>query len=193
LKELEQQNTETVGKLEGAVSYISEILSLQQHYAATEEEIRQRVALSRLLEDAIRVQMGALDKRGIRVERDFDPQMPDLIIDKNRLVQVLVNIIKNGYEAMDGLKDGPVEKVMRFKSYKENGWAAIDISDTGIGLEPQDNEVVFQYGKSKKGSSGFGLYYCKMFVESNKGLLTIQSPGKGMGATVSIKLPIANG
>jgi signal transduction histidine kinase len=53
---------------------------------------------------------------------------------------------------------------------------------------PADSGLIesFEFGKSFKGSSGVGLYYCRMFVEANRGELSITSPGKEKGTTVRI-------
>ena len=84
------------------------------------------------------------------------------------------------------------EKWIAFKSFSREGSVWLEITDSGIGIEPDEIETIFEFGKSHKGSSGFGLYYCKMFVEANNGTLTINSPGRGKGAMVSVTLPAAN-
>jgi len=175
--------------IDAAVSYISEILTLQHAYDAREQEVRERTDLNSLIEDATRMQKGALEKRGISVEEDLDHNIPKLLIDKNRLMQVMVNLIKNSYEAIDELKDGGKEKVIRIKSFAEEGDVGFEITDSGIGIEPGDMEAILEFGKSRKGSPGIGLYYSKMFVETNKGTLNISSPGRGKGATVRVSFP----
>jgi signal transduction histidine kinase len=61
--------------------------------------------------------------------------------------------------------------------------------DTGIGLETGEAEGLFEFGKSKKGSSGFGLTYCREFVEAHKGSIVLTSPGPGKGTTVRVAFP----
>ena len=78
-------------------------------------------------------------------------------------------------------KDDPV-----LKTFEKNGCVGFEINDNGIGLDPEEIDHIFDFGKSYKGSSEFGLYYCKMFVEDNSGTLNITSPQKGEGTTVSV-------
>jgi len=186
----ETQMEETCNKINGGVSYISDILALQQAYVASEQETRERTSLNSLIYDAIRMQTGALEKRGITIKEDLSSDLPNLIIDKNRLLQVLVNLIKNSYEAIDELGDDDREKVISFRSFAEDENIGFQITDTGIGIEPERIGTIFEFGRSNKGSSGFGLHYCKMFVEANRGTLNVGSPGKGKGVTVRVMFKI---
>ena len=166
-------------------SYISEILSLQQTYVSINHDMREIVDLNRLIEDAIKMQMGALEKRGIQVKKQFEDDLPKLLIDKNRFMQVIINFIKNSYEAIDLNKNKTDDKMIILRSIVKGDQVGLQILDTGIGVDPRQIDKIFEYGKSNKGSLGFGLHYCKRFVESNDGTLTFDSSGIGKGATIS--------
>ena len=181
-----KKQADTFNRMEKALAYISEILSLQQTYASREQEAKELVDLNDLIDDAIRMQMGALEKRRIFIKKQFDDSVPKLLIDKNRLMQVIVNFIKNSYEAIDAKKNNTGEKVIAFSSFVENGRVGFRISDNGIGIDPEKIEKIFELGQSRKGSTGFGLHYCKMCVEANSGTVAFTSPGPGEGATVSV-------
>ena len=189
LKNHTDQTRKTVGDIDRAVSYISDILTLQQSYAARELETKERVDLNRVLEDAVRMQAGALEKRGIVVKKDLASRLPNLLVDKGRLIQVVVNLIKNSYEAIDQVADQNQEQRIIFKSFHDGGHVGFEITDTGEGIAPAELASICEFGYSLKGSSGFGLYYCKSFVEANNGTLTVSSPGKGKGATISVVFP----
>jgi len=171
-----------------AVNYITEIISLQQNYAAGERENRQLTNLNVLLNDALKMQTSALKVREIEVQKDFNSDLPLLTIDKNKLMQVIVNLIKNAYESIDELNSD--EKMIRLTTFKSEDSIGFKIADTGIGIEPNRLKSILEFGRSGKGSSGFGLYYCKMFVEANKGALTINSDGKNKGASIKIAFDI---
>jgi len=184
------QNKDAYKKIEGAISYIAEVISLQQAYAAGQQETRERVNLNNLIEDAIRMQMGTIEKRGIKIRRDLDKNISNLMTDKSKLIQVINNFIKNSYEAIDEIRDGNQEKWIAFKSFADGRYVGFEISDNGIGIDPAHLENIVEFGESSKGSTGFGLYYCKMFVEANNGTLSITSPGKGKGTTVRVEFAI---
>jgi PAS domain S-box-containing protein len=175
-----------IDKIDAAISYISEILSLQQSYATAEHEMRENHDLNSLIEDAIRMQTGQFEKRNISVRRELDPKLSNLLIDKNRLMQVLVNLIKNSYEAIDEL-NGNNDRTITFRTSSDNGKTRLEIADSGIGIDPALIPRIYDFGKSSKGSTGFGLHYCKIFVEANNGSVSISSPGKGKGTTVKVE------
>lgn len=179
----------TMGKLAGAVNYISDVLSLQQGYAATEQEDREVVSLNGLIEDAIRMQEGALMKRRIEIRRELAPESPRLTINRNRLMQVVVNVIKNGYEAIDEVPEEGARNCITFKTEQRDGRVELVIADSGIGIPQELSQSVFDLGKSEKGSSGFGLYYCKKFVEANGGEISIAPVGGERGTEVHIVFP----
>ncbi len=181
------QKMQTVDKIESALSYVSEILSLQQAYSVKGQRTKEMINLNTLLEDAARMQFGALETRNITVEKDLAPQLPGLVIEKNRLMQVMVNFIKNGYEAIDELQGDGMNMQITLRSFSDNGYLGFEISDTGCGIENEEIEKVYEFGTSSKGSSGFGLHYCRVFVEANDGVLKLSSPGKGKGSTVLVK------
>ncbi len=188
--EHEERQSHSIRKMDDTLSYISDILTLQQVYGASRQEIEEQTDLNRVLEDAIRMQAGTLKKRGITVKKDLEVNLPELLIDKNRLMQVIVNFIKNSYEAIDERNSHNAEKMISVKSFVNNGLVGFEITDTGIGINPEQIDTFLELEKSGKGSSGFGLYFCKMFVEANKGTLSITSPGKGKGATVFVSFEI---
>ncbi|MBU2646498.1 PAS domain S-box protein [bacterium] len=180
-------NVKAIRKIFSAVSYMGEIISLQQSYASSGRETRELVNLNLLLEDSIRMQQSSLEKRRITIEKDLAKNLPLLKIDKNKLMQVIVNLIKNSYEAIDALKDPDGEKRISFRTFREKAEVGFEIADSGIGIEPEKIKTMFGFGESAKGSSGFGLYYSKMFVESNQGVLEFTSAGVGQGALVRVR------
>ncbi len=187
MSEQVQDNQNAIHKIFSAVSYVAEIISLQQSYATSGSETHQLVDLNLLLEDSIRMQQSALEKRRIIIAKDLTQNLPLLKIDKNKLMQVLVNLIKNSYEAIDSAIDPDMEKRIHFRTFTDEEQVGFEISDTGIGIHPEKIDSIFDFGESAKGSSGFGLYYSKMFVESNQGILEFNSEGTGHGASVRMQ------
>jgi signal transduction histidine kinase len=159
---------------------------MQQSYAASEQEFKQRVDLHALIDDAIQIQMGSLERKGIVVEQKLDDHLPMVLLDKNRLMQVIINLIKNSSEAFERLEPDNRKKTIRIKTFAGNGHVGFEIADNGIGIDQENIDHIFDFGKSYQRSSGIGLYYCKMFVEDNGGTLDVSSPASGQGITVRV-------
>ena len=109
--------------------------------------------LNTLIESALQMQAGALDKRGIAIDRDLQGDLRELPIDRNRMVQVLVNLIKNAYEAIDARPETGAPGQIHVKSYSDRGRIIVEITDSGIGIDPGRIEEILELGKSRKGST----------------------------------------
>jgi PAS domain S-box-containing protein len=186
----QEHRQEVLHKIDTALSYVAEILTLEQSYGPRALQMQETVDLNRLVTDALRMQAGSLHNRNIEVLPELSREPLFLKIDKNRLMQTLVNLIRNSCDAVDQLADAARHHILRVRTFAGKGRKVFEIEDTGIGLEGNP-EVYFEFGKSLKGSSGFGLTYCRDFVEQNGGTIQLTSPGRGLGATVRIELPTA--
>jgi PAS domain S-box-containing protein len=186
LKDFQANLHRNVEKMQTSLDYVGDILSLQQTYAPGEKEIRQMTDLNTLIGSALQMQMATLDKRGIAVTRDLQQDLRQIMIDRNRMVQVLVNLITNAYEAINARPEAGVTGQIHVKSYSDKARIIVEITDSGIGIDPGRIEEILELGRSRKGSTGLGLYYCKMFMQNNNGMLAINSPGIDQGTTLRL-------
>ncbi len=188
LEENRIERDQRLDRIESALSYVAEILSLEQSYGPGALRVKETVDLNGLLKDAFRLQGGSIQERQIEVVKKLSGDPLLLRIDKTRLMQVVLNLIRNSYEAIDQLNDGSCQRKIEIATFREDGRAGFQITDTGIGLEPANAEEYFEFGKSLKGASGFGLTYCRDFVEASNGHIELTSPGSGKGTTVKVVL-----
>ena len=152
------RNGDALGKMDRALSYVSEILTMQQAYAASEQEFKQSVDLNALIDDALSIQMGSLERKGIVVEQKLDAHLPRLLIDKNRLMQAIINLIKNSSEALERPEPDRRKKMIQIKTFAGKGHVGFEIADNGIGIDQENIDHIFDFGKSYQRSSGLGLY-----------------------------------
>lgn len=113
------------------------------------------------------------------------------MVEKNKLMQVLINLLKNSCDAIDDHPEKSDHEIV-VKTFQKGNRIGLSISDTGCGIESDRINSIFEFGTSSKGSSGFGLYYCQSFIEVNNGRLTLSSSGKNQGAKVRIEFEIGN-
>lgn len=175
-----------IDSMSAGIEYVAEILSLQGTYAPGRGEIKEWHDLNEIINDAIKIQEGSIVKRKISVEKKLASEPLNILIEKNKMMQVLVNLIKNSCEAIDACRQSKEHKIVA-SSRTEDDTIIAQISDTGCGIEADRRENVFEAGVSSKGTSGFGLYYCKSFIEENRGEILLNSQGKDKGTTFTIK------
>ncbi|TYR75747.1 PAS domain S-box protein [Rossellomorea vietnamensis] len=156
------------------------ILGKQQDILFGKEEVNDTIKQVIVLMEA----QANLDNVGI----DFAPSQDGPMFvnaDQNQLKQVLINIIKNGVEAID---DHGFVKVVTAKTETQ---ALIKVQDSGAGM---DQERIDRLGEpfysTKEKGTGLGLAVCKKIVERHQGEITYESE-KGKGTTVTITLPLS--
>jgi len=122
----------------------------------------------------------------VRVPRHLKVEVP-----RERLVQALVNLLQNAYEAID--EAGTVRVTAEVKA----GLVVLKLADTGCGIHADEQQVIFFPGKStKKGrlgtehNTGWGLSLARKFVEEDcQGRISLQSE-RGAGTTITVVLPM---
>lgn len=103
---------------------------------------------------------------------------------KNELQQVLVNILKNGIEAM---KEGGI---LTLKTYKDSSYGIFEVYDTGIGMTQEEvKKLGTAFYSLKEKGTGMGLMVCFQIIERMNGSIVVHSE-KGVGTVFTIKIPL---
>lgn len=169
--------------MEKGIGHASELaLRLLGLTREKEEEIN----LKRLLDETIEVLEGDFRSSGIRIIKDVRMDLPQLKGNLLGLRQVLINIMLNAKEAMEG---GGQLSVRSYLGGKNEELVVIEVSDTGVGIPPEDLDKIFlpTYSTKEKGT-GIGLYISKKIVEEMGGNISVKSE-LGKGTTFKIELP----
>ena len=144
--------------------------------------------VNRLIGEVCRMMADELARKDVRVKTDLDPNLPPAALDRVQVQQVLVNLIRNGVEAMDGVFDGV--RGLDVRSCRDGPDAIrVEIRDTGTGFE--DAERAFEpFFTTKQSGMGLGLAISRSIIESHGGRLwTANSAARG--ATVAFTLRTA--
>jgi len=123
-------------------------------------------------------------QHSVRILKSFDTKLPKCNLDSNAIKQALLNVILNAQQAMSN----GGELIVRTYQSDENVF--IDITDTGVGIQKNKIDKIFQvYYSTKKTGTGLGLPTAKRIIEENKGSINIRSED-GKGSSFLIKLPV---
>ena len=178
---------EECGSLLKNISHIKEIVSLQQSYAKM-SAVREMLQIDDLLEDAIRINKGRLIEGEVEVVRDYEPT--GLIgIDRQKVLQILVNLIKNAADALKDAEVSPATLTVQTTLLKESR-VRLEVSDNGVGISKENLTRIFAHGfTTKKEGHGFGLHSGALAAKEMGGSLQAQSEGQGKGSTFVLELP----
>lgn len=187
----QQQITDELDALVRSVEHIKHIVSAQQSHAKV-TVTNEKIQLEDLIEDAIAMNRNSLDRHGVRIVRDLC-KLPVISADRHMVLQILVNLISNAKKAMGAnpVNDRQIKITTRLSVHDGNRFAALTVTDNGIGIEPDDIEKLFTRGFTTcKDGHGFGLHNSANNAAMMKGRLTAESLGPGRGASFTLALPL---
>jgi len=169
------------------ISHIQEILNIQRQYVNGHElQERKPVNLRNITNDCLSMLFASMDKRAITLSLDIPADLPVVNGDRTRLMQVVMNVLKNSIEAID---IQAAEKTIFIRSHRQDDWLILQVKDSGNGFDEATGKQLFERGFTTKSSgTGLGLNNCRAIIESHAGTIDITSEGPGKGALTTIKL-----
>ncbi|MGM3309130.1 ATP-binding response regulator, partial [Anabaena sp. WFMT] len=177
-----------VSEAERLTSLINDVLDIAKMEAGKVEWQMQPLDPSELLDWATKSTAGLFETNGLKLVSEIEPGLPQIIGDRNRLLQVLINLISN---AVKFTASGAV--TCRVKQEPEG--VCISIIDTGVGITPEDQPKVFekfrQVGDTltdKPKGTGLGLPICKQIIDHHGGRIWVESE-LNKGSTFSFIVP----
>lgn len=186
---LEQQGmTDELAQLTKSVDHIKDIVATQQSYAGA-NSLMEPLHISELLEDALRMNSGALTRHHVQVVKEYS-DVPQVMGDKHRLLLILINLISNAKYAMSDLSNRPRKMTLGVKII-EDTTLQISVKDDGEGIAPENMTRIFAHGfTTRKEGHGFGLHSCALAAIEMNGHLTAHSDGPGKGAQFTLQIPL---
>jgi PAS domain S-box-containing protein len=171
------------------IEHIKEIVAMQQNYARMAGVIED-LPVAGLVEDAICLNAGAFLRHGVEVRRDFAP-VPPVRVDKHKVLQVLVNLLRNAKYALDDSSRADKQITVCIVQGSPDRVAVI-VRDNGVGIAPENLTRIFQHGFTTRSTGhGFGLHSGALAASEMGGRLTAASDGPGRGAAFTLELPAA--
>ena len=170
------------------IDHIKEIVAMQQNYA-TVCGVIETLPITQLVEDAIKLNAGALTRHGIRVERQFEA-VPPVATDKHKTLQILLNLIRNAKYACE--EGGPEPKLVTLRVFSpQPNRVHVQVIDNGVGIPPENLTRIFAHGfTTRPGGHGFGLHSGALAAKDLGGSLSAHSDGPGRGAIFTLDLPV---
>jgi signal transduction histidine kinase len=178
-----------IAKQTDIIAGIQEILHIQRQYIQGHEtQERKAVNLRNIVNDTMALLFGAIDKSGVAIQLDIPDELPLIKGDRTRLIQMILNVLKNSIESID-IQGG--EKRIAIRAHAPADLLVLEVRDTGTGFDGAIAGELFKQGFSTKpAGAGMALYNCRSIVDSHAGTIALTSKGRGMGALTTITFKV---
>jgi GAF domain-containing protein/anti-sigma regulatory factor (Ser/Thr protein kinase) len=172
------------------LSLINDILDLSKVEAGRMELELAKFDLPMAIDNALTLIRERASRHGVRLHHSVDERLGELTGDERKIKQILLNLLSNA------VKFTPEGGRVDVDAVSANGMVEISVSDTGIGIAPQDHETIFEefrqvgtdYAQKREGT-GLGLTLTRKFVELHGGKIWVDSE-VGKGSKFTFTLPI---
>jgi PAS domain S-box-containing protein len=195
---------EELASLNKGLDHIRDIVTTQQSYARAPASVLEPLLMRDLLEDSLRMNVGSIARREVSVVKHW-PNVPESLLDKHLVLQIIVNLLGNAIQAMEGVTDRPrrltvrAEKITAPRTQAATDTNAtgpsdalirVEVEDNGEGITPENLARLFTHGfTTRKSGHGFGLHSCALAAKAMGGTIRAHSEGLDKGARFTLDLP----
>jgi signal transduction histidine kinase len=144
--------------------------------------------LNEAMREVIALSLSDLQRNRVALQLELAERLPSVMGDRIQLQQVILNLLRNGSEAMAEVNDRPRQLIVRTDPERDLG-VRVTVRDAGVGLDRQSLDKLFDaFYTTKPGGMGIGLSVSRSIIESHHGRLWAE-PNDGPGATFAFTLP----
>jgi signal transduction histidine kinase len=178
---------ESISSMIASAHYASEVIDgIRNLFRRVDEGVRP-TDVNEIILAVLGLLRGELQRRGVVQRIHLTPELPPVLGNRNQLHEVILNLVHNSLEAMDGAPDRGELRVRT--ELRGTDAILVTVQDSGPGIDGDKLEKIFDaFFTTKKTGMGLGLAMCRMIIERHGGQLTASSDGK-TGALFSIVVP----
>ncbi len=200
---VENEDREFLGILIEEVDRLNNVVTRFLDYARPLRLRLENLDLNQSIQRAITLMAPEAAARNVRIEVRLDPELPTMELDGEQIRQVLLNLLLNGIESMEG--GGPIAVSTKFLPSRDlnppapderlemplvRGKVVLQVEDDGAGIPPEQIDKIFNPFYTTKGDgTGLGLAITYRIVQAHEGSISVQSE-VGVGTTFEIRLPV---
>ncbi len=183
----QRRMSEEVRTVQTNIDHIKNIVTMQQDYARV-SGVAERVGAAELIREALLMNAASLSRHHVRVDHVLEPSAGSLLVEKHRVLQILVNLISNAKHAC--VQSGREDPVVTLRTWRVGERVGFEVADNGVGIAPENLVRIFSHGfTTRPDGHGFGLHSGALAAKALGGSLRAESEGLGTGARFILELP----
>lgn len=177
---MDSQVTSTISRLKREIARLNLLLLDFRALSRRDKYDLRRTNIRDVVTEALEMELAHFNELGIQVQCDFQADLGTITIDADKMKQVILNLAKNGADAMEG------GGKLTIKASASASGVVLEISDTGVGISP-DVDIFEPFFTTKPSGTGIGLTIVRQIVHAHGGTITYQSElGKGTNFFITI-------
>jgi PAS domain S-box-containing protein len=183
-----------VRRMGESLDHMKAIVQTQQEHAKGGSNLHERASAAALFEDAVKLNLSACERHHVQIEREFE-DVPAIITDRHKLLQILCNLIGNAKEAVKPRDASSRRIILRIRRGQQpesgaDGSVRFEVEDNGVGIAPEQLSKIFSMGfTTRPNGHGFGLHSSANFARELGGTVRAFSDGAGQGARFVVEIP----
>lgn len=186
----EKMITRSAERLQALIDLVNDLLNISRRDLGTIRREIAAVSIPDVIENTRELLQGEMERRGITFVTDYQPQLPTVDIDRDEFTRVITNLVSNA------VKYNREQGRIAIRAHAEQGMVHLAISDSGIGMKKEDQEMLFQQFYRIKNDAtrtipgtGLGLSIVKQIIDSYHGHISVHSAWQE-GTTFTLRLPV---
>ncbi len=182
--ELQSDLVESIEACKEATERIQILMENTLDFARKSQQSLDSYSLVDLYKRAIVLLEGSAKRKNIEFELNVQSEIPLITVDKNKIIQVIVNLINNAIEASN--KNGKIETEI----YIETSYLVFSVKDYGVGIKEEDKPKIYNdFYTNKETGTGLGLSVCRTILKEYEAELSFESE-EGKGSRFFVKFPL---
>ncbi len=187
-----KENMEIMGRnIIYLTNLVNDFLNIARIDDGKVDLVMKKQDIRKLIDDVIESNKRVFSEQNVKIEKNIPSDIPDVLIDENKIREVFSNIISNSVKYNDNS-----EKIIHISLSVSGRFLKVMITDNGIGLDKKDMKMLFTEffkadpSRHQKGSSGLGLSICRRLIELHGGKIKAESKGIDKGLKITFTLPV---
>lgn len=189
INEKYQLTLNELDSIEIHLQHIEDIVATQKDFHGM-KGIIEKIFLPDIIDRSIQLSFGLKADKELELIKNYNVQL-FLVTDKTKLLQILVNLIRNAKDAVKLSDNSDKKIIIACVKLNNSDNVQISVTDTGNGILKKDLPFIFTMGfTTKKNGHGFGLHSSALAAKEMGGFISVKSDGKNKGSTFILELPL---
>jgi signal transduction histidine kinase len=143
-----------------------------------------KTRIEEVIKKALLLSQGFFEGKNIDVELNFEENLPEIVMDEDKIKEVFLNLISNAAQAIES------KGFIKIRGHRKNEFVVVEVEDNGIGIKKEDIDKIFEpFFTTKKGGTGLGLARVKKILDYHLWQISVKSE-INKGSIFEIKIPL---